>query len=104
MTSEDIMAASLSIIRGQGILKKQKIAQKLRETAENRPRFCSSLNEFLYILKTSMMTRPLRMFTEASPGRSLTPQRTPRRTPRAFVPAPLMVFASATYFTTTRKI
>ena len=28
---------------------------------------------------------------------------TPRRTPRAFVAAPVMVFASATYFTTMRK-
>ena len=48
------MEASLSIIRGQGILNKQKFTPKLSETAENRPRFCFSLNEFLYILKTSM--------------------------------------------------
>ena len=34
MTSEDIMTASLSIIRGQGILKKQKFVQKLRETSK----------------------------------------------------------------------
>jgi hypothetical protein len=54
MTSEDIMAASLNIIGGQGSLKKQKFVQKSRETAENRPRFCSCLNEFLYILKSSL--------------------------------------------------
>ena len=30
------------IFRGQSILKKQKFAQKLRDTAKNRPRFCSS--------------------------------------------------------------
>ena len=50
----DLMEASLSIIRGQGILNKQKFTPKLSETAENPPRFCFSLNEFLYILKTSM--------------------------------------------------
>ena len=54
MTSEDIMAGSLNIIGSWGILKKQEFVQKSRETAKNRPRFCSSLNEFWYIRKTSM--------------------------------------------------
>ena len=54
LTSEDLMAASLSILGGQRSLKKQKLVQKLRETAKKRPRFCSCLNEFLYILKTSL--------------------------------------------------
>ena len=54
MTSEDIMAVSSNIIGGQGSLKKQKFVQKLHKTAKNRPRFCSCLNEFLYILKTSL--------------------------------------------------
>ena len=31
LTSEDIMAASLNIFRGRGILKKQKFVDKLRE-------------------------------------------------------------------------
>jgi hypothetical protein len=54
MTSEDVMAASLNIIRGWGILKKQEFVQKFRESAKNRPRFCSSVNEFLYIPKPFM--------------------------------------------------
>jgi hypothetical protein len=41
MTSEDIMAASLNILGGRGIHKKQKCVQKLRETVKNRPRFSS---------------------------------------------------------------
>ena len=54
MTSEDFMTASVNIIGGWGILKNQEFIQNSRETAKNRPGFCSSLNEFLYILKTSM--------------------------------------------------
>ena len=48
MTSEDIMAASLNILGGQGILKRQNFVQKLCKTVENRPRFRSILNEFLF--------------------------------------------------------
>ena len=48
------MAASLNIIGGQGSLKKQNFVQKSCETAKNQLRFCSCLNEFLYILKPSM--------------------------------------------------
>ena len=54
MGPENVMAASLHIIGGQGILKKQKFVQKSSKNAENWPGFCSSLNEFLYILKFSM--------------------------------------------------
>ena len=54
MTYEDIMAASLNIIGGQGSLKKQNFVQKSCKTAKNQLRFCSCLNEFLYILKTSL--------------------------------------------------
>ena len=54
MTSEDFMAASLNIIGGWGYLKKEEFVEKSRETTKNRPRFCSSLNEFWYILTTFM--------------------------------------------------
>ena len=62
LTSEDLMAASLSILGGQRSLKKQKLVQKSRETAKKRPRFCSCLNEFLYILKTSLDNMTLEDF------------------------------------------
>ena len=47
------MADSLNILGGQESLKKQIFVWKSRETAKNRPKFWSCLNEFLYIFKTS---------------------------------------------------
>ena len=50
MTSEDIMAASLNIIGGQGSLKKQKFVQKLLEKAiENQRCYVPTQGESTFV-------------------------------------------------------
>ena len=67
MTSEDIMAASLNII----FKEVPKSKKSYQNCAKNRPRFCSSLNEFLYVKNLELLSDPDYLKSKSAENRSV---------------------------------